>query len=482
MFHDTDSYYYLWLSDKLLAGQSGAYSPLVYSIVWVARLFGGSEHMMEVVAAWYPAVAGALLIIPVYFLGVAVFDSKFVGMLGAFLVAVLPTVLFTRSLLGNADHHVLEALLTTIILLCAVQLLKGSRLLWLAGGLVALGLYWQVWQGARLIVGVIFVYALILGVLALAQRKPGAGDYFAVVAVVVFGAMAIYQYQIASILYSDALFINSASVTRWAISEARPFPPMQLFASFGYYFLPFASVGMLITRLNRASGLFLLWSMIMIIITFLQARWGYYSAIPVALYAAWFIWWVAQRVKVAAVRRIVTGALIVIPLMMSMFTISAMASLPVDITPDWYAASRWLRYNTPDGGDSYTHTPQFIEYTVLSWWDFGYWIQRIGHRLPVVNPGNQSAVPEASRFFTAVTIESALEVIDGLNVRYVMVSKRMVTDMYWVMALDAGVSVSTLPESAAYQLYYDGEFAGFKLVKEFGEVRIFESTTHTQAD
>ncbi len=296
MFHDPDSYYYLWLCDKLMAGQPGVYSPLVYAVVGVARMFGGSEYAMEVVAAWYPAITGALLIIPVYFLGVAVFESKFVGILGAFLVAVLPTVLFNRSLLGDFDHHVLEALLTTIILLCAIQLLKGRRYLWLAGGLVALGLYFQVWLGARLIVGVMAGYALVLAALELAQKKPGAWDRFAVVAVLVAGGTVVYWPQLVGILYSDALFINSASVTRWAISEAQPFPPVYLFASFGFYFLPFAAAGMMAKRLDRAGGLFLLWSVVVVTVTFLQARWGYYSAIPVALYSAWFIRWLSNKV------------------------------------------------------------------------------------------------------------------------------------------------------------------------------------------
>ncbi len=178
------------------------------------------------------------------------------------------------------------------------------------------------------------------------------------------------------------------------------------------------------------------------------------------------------KIRAVAIRRIVAGALVVIPLLMSLPSITALAALPVDITPDWYAAARWLRYNTPVEGDSYVYGKP--AYTVLSWWDYGYWIQRIGHRLPVVNPGNQSAVPEASRFFTATTEESALEVIKSLKVRYIIVSRRMVTDMYWVMALDAGVSADTLEDSAAYRLYYEGEFAGYRLVKEFGEVRIFE--------
>ncbi|WP_243665908.1 hypothetical protein [Vulcanisaeta sp. JCM 16159] len=37
-------------------------------------------------------------------------------------------------------------------------------------------------------------------------------------------------------------------------------------------------------------------------------------------------------------------------------------------TPDWLDALRWLSYNTPTNA------------TVLSWWDYGYWISIIGNR------------------------------------------------------------------------------------------------------
>ena len=56
-------------------------------------------------------------------------------------------------------------------------------------------------------------------------------------------------------------------------------------------------------------------------------------------------------------------------------------------------------------------------YGVLSWWDYGYWITRMAHRLPAANPGqDQRAIKDMAAFFTAQdekTANKMIEKVDG---------------------------------------------------------------------
>ena len=106
--------------------------------------------------------------------------------------------------------------------------------------------------------------------------------------------------------------------------------------------------------------------------------------------------------------------------------------------PDWLSAMRWMRENTPDpfgDPDAYFalyETPPNGEpypypesaYGVMTSWGYGYWIMRMGHRIPNANPGQEGARP-AARFFTAQDEDSANAILDRLGSRYVVVDSSM---------------------------------------------------------
>ncbi len=82
----------------------------------------------------------------------------------------------------------------------------------------------------------------------------------------------------------------------------------------------------------------------------------------------------------------------------------------------WVQSLDWLRVHTPDvgldirdirplaerppGGVAFRYPPQ--AYGVLSWWDYGHWIEVEGERPPVANPFQQAA-PFASCWLTATS-------------------------------------------------------------------------------
>ncbi|MBN1762930.1 MAG: oligosaccharyl transferase, archaeosortase A system-associated, partial [Methanomicrobia archaeon] len=120
---------------------------------------------------------------------------------------------------------------------------------------------------------------------------------------------------------------------------------------------------------------------------------------------------------------------------------------------NWYEALAWMGENTPEPGLDYyglydlppinETTGRFEDYaypdsaySVISWWDYGHWIMRIGRRIPVANPFQQGIggpyqgdTPGASVFFIANSEPAANEIADALDVKYV-VSDFMMADIW----------------------------------------------------
>jgi dolichyl-diphosphooligosaccharide--protein glycosyltransferase len=112
------------------------------------------------------------------------------------------------------------------------------------------------------------------------------------------------------------------------------------------------------------------------------------------------------------------------------------ASYPAFAPSDaWCESLSWLKDNTPDPfgnpdfyyelyeppppGESYNY-PQ-TAYSVTAWWDYGYWITRIGHRIPTSNPSTNHN-GEAT-FFAAQDEALANEALNKLkwSPKYVIV-------------------------------------------------------------
>jgi dolichyl-diphosphooligosaccharide--protein glycosyltransferase len=132
----------------------------------------------------------------------------------------------------------------------------------------------------------------------------------------------------------------------------------------------------------------------------------------------------------------------------------------------WIEATQWMKYNTPDPGldyyESYEQPPEGElypypdeAYGVMSWWDYGHWIEVIGHRIPNANPfqqgigGRRNSMdeenrPGASTFFTAPSEAEATAVLEAVHpdpekagARYVVSDVAMATGnfMPWLPGL-----------------------------------------------
>ncbi|MBN2074611.1 MAG: oligosaccharyl transferase, archaeosortase A system-associated [Dehalococcoidales bacterium] len=171
--------FFIYLSD---IGVSGIhfFDWLAAGIAWIVGLGAPTQHTIDIVGVYYPPVLAALTVIPVYFIGKALFN-RWVGVFAAGLVAILPGEYMGRSILGFTDYHVAETLFSTVAILFLILAVKsaGERRLtfshfikrdWktvvrpLAFSLLAslfLGVYLITWQGGLLLVFIIALYFII---------------------------------------------------------------------------------------------------------------------------------------------------------------------------------------------------------------------------------------------------------------------------------------------------------------------------------
>lgn len=177
------------------------YDQMIALVALLVGLGSPSLHTIEVIGAYFPAVLGAFLVLPVYFVGKIVFDRR-VGLLSALIVSILPGQFLARSLLGFTDHHVAETLFSTLAIMFFMIAIRRAEELrfehvlrkeWpilrapLAYSILAglmFGFYLTSWAGALLLGFIIAVYIIIQNIADCLRNK--STDYLCIVGVITF--------------------------------------------------------------------------------------------------------------------------------------------------------------------------------------------------------------------------------------------------------------------------------------------------------
>ncbi len=176
---------------------------LVGGVIWILGLGSPTQHTVDVIAAYFPAILGGLTIIPAFFIGKTLF-SPWAGVVAAGLVAIFPGEFLGRSILGFTDHHVAEVFFTTVAMAFLVAAVKSARekelsldhirhldndrlkkpviLSALAG--ISLGVYLITWQGSLLFIFILAVYLVIQAVVDHLRKEPG--QYLSIVLGITF--------------------------------------------------------------------------------------------------------------------------------------------------------------------------------------------------------------------------------------------------------------------------------------------------------
>ncbi len=187
-----------------------------------------------------PAIIGALVTVPVYFIGRVLFNWR-VGLIAASLIAILPGGFMRRTLLGFSDHHALEVLLSTTAVLFLILAVKHAQreglsfidlaqrdwrklarpLIYALLAGIALGLYLLTWTGGLLFVFIIALYAVVQYI---ADHLRGRStDYLLVTIGVCFFITLLVILPFVNLRIIDALhigFVVAAIVGLGALSGA----------------------------------------------------------------------------------------------------------------------------------------------------------------------------------------------------------------------------------------------------------------------
>ncbi|KXS45448.1 MAG: dolichyl-diphosphooligosaccharide--protein glycosyltransferase [Methanohalophilus sp. T328-1] len=152
--------------------------------------FGNPDiHTIEVAGAIFPALLGALTIIPIYIIASSLFDKR-TALLSAAVISLIPAHLAV-SRVGATDHHVAEILLSTTAYALFMLSLKygkdanlsfssikkiGSQrsiakpLVFAGAAGIVLALSVFTWLGSPIFIGLIVLYALVQFMLDLRQK------------------------------------------------------------------------------------------------------------------------------------------------------------------------------------------------------------------------------------------------------------------------------------------------------------------------
>ncbi len=241
--------------------------------------------------------------------------------------------------------------------------------------------------------------------------------------------------------------------TRMAVLEARPLflytgnwvwtQPWTFFRS-GFY-VGTVAVLLLAASLRQSRRLdhllIVMFTLVNYAATIGQNRFGYYLVPASALVSGWLCvrvldwggvphadnrapqvtqWFPLQR-EVAII--FVAGIAVAPNLVPAALTTTRAGGMP----DYWAAAMAWLRTETPEPFASpdyylarYGAANPPAAYTVMNWWDQGYWLIQAAHRVPVSNP-TQGGAPSSAAFLTSTDEAAALEILKAERARYVLV-------------------------------------------------------------
>ncbi|MFQ6062695.1 MAG: oligosaccharyl transferase, archaeosortase A system-associated, partial [Methanosarcinales archaeon] len=554
------------------------YGPLFdFAIATIALIIGlghPSVQLVNNVGAYLPAILGALVVFPVYYLGKHL-NNRPTGLFAAAIIAILPGQFLSRSILGFTDQHVAEALLSAVTILFFLIAFKTARDLnirfgdlktknWnankailfaiLAG--IAYASYQLVWSGGYLfgliiviavaiqyiadhlrgkstdylgIVGIIAFFVGMLLILPFIHPEFGFSTQYyswfhvviALVAVVAFAIMSLgsivnkFYYPLGLFVFvgiciliinglmssfgifqiftgGAATIAEASSIFRVGILHDIFTKDSMIFGNFGldFHFSIIAILllfGYIIAKWRIEETLLLVWTLVIFVAMTGQNKFAYYYAVNIAILCGYFGIKIIDAVNklqskyteisnpiYMAIKGIILVLLIAILIYPFGTATMAMQQAKYGGGPnmEWYKALTWLRYNTPSpeldyyeiykppkNGEKYNYPKS--AYGVMSWWDYGSWIEVIGRRIPNVNDlfaeigGGKQYVSDASAFFTANNEKDANSWMDKLGSRYVISDIEMATGKFYAITAWAGDTAGYFTQHGPSAKYYN---------------------------
>jgi dolichyl-diphosphooligosaccharide--protein glycosyltransferase len=201
-------------------------------------------------------------------------------------------------------------------------------------------------------------------------------------------------------------------------------------------------LGVSVVREGRCSRvMFFVWSVVTLVATLRQNRFAYYAIVNVAVLGGaasyeilrWVGFWALEsrggwkRWWVGGVGTLGLAGIVFYPHLPEAVAVGRRSE---GIPASWREALAWMRRETPEPfGDAGYYLVDYGNdvarlkkpaYSVLSWWDYGYWIIHGGRRVPAANP-TQAGAGEVAPFFVSQSEDEAISIARGLGANYVVV-------------------------------------------------------------
>lgn len=203
------------------------YDLLIAGLAILIGLGSPSTELTYTIAAWFPAVLGSLVVLPVYFITKLLLDHR-AGLIAAIWIAILPGAFFQHSVLSYVDHHIAEGFFAGMTMLFMLLSLQKERQhdgikpktdhqsfkhrirLFLLPAIAGfwLGCYLLTWVGGSLFVLILFLFMLMQ--IFIEYLKRGDCTYIAlnivpvcIIALVMvcpFHSLPQFQYHIVSLV------------------------------------------------------------------------------------------------------------------------------------------------------------------------------------------------------------------------------------------------------------------------------------------
>ncbi len=447
-------------------------------IAMIAGLGHPSEALLHTIAAWYPAILGMLIVPVVYLLGRDVFNAR-AGLFAAAVLATLPGHFLKVSSVGYTDHHVAESLLAALLLWTIVRarplatgVVLGAYLLTFVGGawLVALIVIWAAYELIRSkleLRPLLLAFGIALAIVAPFYRVYWMGYSIAALGIglialpilgwtsrhatrTMFFLGLIAAIVIAAVLapreLRDVLFRLAPGFTgkTGAVVELQSLVYRDGHFSFLWAWRQFGGslvlslIGVVVLgelavrRPDWRRDLIFFFGLATMAMAAGQLRMAYYFAIAAALFSGYVA--DAMLKTKPVLRPVIAATLIAGVLAPNVWYALDEETWQPAINSDWREALQWLRASTPEPfGDADYYYARYrapyrdASYSVMSWWDFGYWITAVGRRVPVSNP-TQLHAEDAAEFLLAQKEAEAAAILEKWHSRYVLISHQMVLE------------------------------------------------------
>jgi len=178
-------------------------------------------------------------------------------------------------------------------------------------------------------------------------------------------------------------------------------------------------------RLEHMGSVYLIivWSVGVLALTIIMRRFDYYLSVPLSLLCGAGVYGFYMFMKSDRKGKLIS-VVVILCVLVSMTTIATVSAVQKGyMGDDWEGALLYLRDRTPNPA----------HYTVLTWWDYGYWVMHVSKRPQTCNPAQTTGTVRASADIFMDTGDPSGK-LDALGVRYIVIDRTAVIHKLWAMA------------------------------------------------